>query len=320
MCTHSYSLVWYDWAAWERFIDWQALSGINHVLSMTGQEEVQWKVFTQFNLTDDEIRSWFNGPAFLTWSRGQNEYGNNIAGPLPRSWMRDQWAMQKLILARQRSLGIVGQLPAFQGNVPWALAALQRDSNMTQQGDTGWMSSLDPLFGKIADVWMATLCADFGCTDHWYQVRVWTLLLLLLNTARIECAVVPSPVLTTPQCPRRLAARRLLRRRDCPVARAGRWGVWQCRRRRCCVRAGPPCRISSGASRVECTPSCMHLVRATPKHVPRWLRAELRGVDDARSRTSRLRRGPSLRRYHCPSDGWPLRAAGLKRPCFLPVR
>lgn len=36
VCTHSYSLVWYDWAAWERYIDWSALTGINMMLGMTG--------------------------------------------------------------------------------------------------------------------------------------------------------------------------------------------------------------------------------------------------------------------------------------------
>ena len=72
VCTHSYSLVWYDWDAWQAFIDWMALSGINHALAMTGQEEVQWKVLRQFGVSDYDIRHWFNGPAFLTWSRGQN--------------------------------------------------------------------------------------------------------------------------------------------------------------------------------------------------------------------------------------------------------
>lgn len=33
----------------------------------------------------------------------------------------------------------------------------------------GWMDSLDPEFGKIADLWMETLIQDFG-TDHWYQL------------------------------------------------------------------------------------------------------------------------------------------------------
>lgn len=80
VCTHSYSLVWYDWPAWERFIDWMALSGINFALAMTGQEEVQYKVFAELGVSDIDIRSWFNGPAFLTWSRGQNEYGAGICG------------------------------------------------------------------------------------------------------------------------------------------------------------------------------------------------------------------------------------------------
>lgn len=150
-------------------------------------------MFRNLGLDDATIRNWFNGPAFLcvgaslwrssrrprlnpaapppasrrTWSRGQNEYGNCIAGPLPRSWMQSQWDLQRQILTRYRSLGIVSQLPGFQGNVPWALAALKGDSNITQQGDTGWMYSTDPLFATIADAWMAQLCNDFNCTDHW---------------------------------------------------------------------------------------------------------------------------------------------------------
>jgi hypothetical protein len=169
VCTHSYSLWTYTWPEWSAFIDWMALTGINLFLAMTGQEEVQYKVFTSFGLDDTTIRSWFNGPALLTWSRGQNEYGNNIAGPLPRSWMKAQWDLQLQILNRTRPLGMTGQLPAFQGNVPAALKALRKDSNMTIQGDTAWMDSLDPLFAEIADKWMQTLLGDFG-TDHWYQL------------------------------------------------------------------------------------------------------------------------------------------------------
>jgi alpha-N-acetylglucosaminidase len=114
VCTHSYSLVWYSWKDWENFIDWMALSGINLFLGMTGQEEIQFRVFQKFGLNDTEIRSWFNGPALLTWSRGQNEYGHNIGGPLPRSWMKQQWNMMKDIAKRYRSLGMSAQLPAFQ--------------------------------------------------------------------------------------------------------------------------------------------------------------------------------------------------------------
>ena len=177
VCTHSYTLVWHSWAQWEAFIDETALAGINLVYALTGQEEVQWKVFSALGLNDTNIRGWFNGPAFLTWSRGQNSHGSSIAGPLPRSWMRAQWDLQRTILARERELGIMPILPAFQGNVPWPLAAALKDNNVTRAPaftgpvDTGWMDSLDPVFGRVADLWMATLCADFGCPiGSWYQM------------------------------------------------------------------------------------------------------------------------------------------------------
>ena len=34
VCTHSYTLVWHDWAQWERFIDWMALAGHNSGLEV----------------------------------------------------------------------------------------------------------------------------------------------------------------------------------------------------------------------------------------------------------------------------------------------
>jgi hypothetical protein len=176
VCTHSYTLLWNNFSQWEQFIDWAALSGINMLYALTGQEEIQYKTLAGFGLDDLTIRSWFNGPAFLTWSRGQNSHGSSIGGPLPRSWMAAQWELQRQILPRLRELAIVGLLPAFQGNVPWPLATALNDSNITRAAafygpqDTGWMDSLDPNFGRIADSWMQTLCADFGCDDHFYQM------------------------------------------------------------------------------------------------------------------------------------------------------
>ncbi|CAB9526585.1 Alpha-N-acetylglucosaminidase (NAGLU) tim-barrel domain [Seminavis robusta] len=174
VCTHSYSLVWYDWeSGWEPFLDWASLMGINNLLALTGQEEIQYKVYQKLGLNDEDIRSWFNGPAFLTWSRGQNEYGSGIAGPLPRSWMQQQWELQKdHILPRLKELAIVGQLPGFQGNTPIQLSQLYPHAKMTKMGDTGWLDALDPLYAKIADLWMSTLVDDFGrdMLSHWYQM------------------------------------------------------------------------------------------------------------------------------------------------------
>jgi alpha-N-acetylglucosaminidase len=169
VCTHSYSLDWSGWKEWEQLLYWMALTGVNNYLAMTGQEEVAYRALTSVGLSDTDVRAWFNGPAFLTWSRGQNEYGAGIGGPLPRSFMKAQYALQKQIVARSRELGIVGQLPGFQGNVPIQLKDILHDANITREGYTGWMDSLDPHFGEIADKWMGELVSSFG-TDHWYQL------------------------------------------------------------------------------------------------------------------------------------------------------
>lgn len=44
VCTQSYSYVWWDWARWEKEIDWMALSGINLALAFTGQEAIWQRV------------------------------------------------------------------------------------------------------------------------------------------------------------------------------------------------------------------------------------------------------------------------------------
>jgi hypothetical protein len=175
VCTHSYTLVWQDWTEWEQFIDWMALAGHNSIVAPTGQEEIQYQVLTeQFGVSDLDVRNWTMGPAWLTWSRGQNSHGNGIGGPLPRSFMKNQWSLQKQILSRYRSLGIVGHLPAFGGYAPWAVAVAQNATHRIARGtkaatDTAWIDGRDPLYTSIADAWVKNVIADFG-SDHVWQM------------------------------------------------------------------------------------------------------------------------------------------------------
>ena len=37
-CTFGYTMPWWQWEDWERFIDWMALQGVNLPLAITGQE------------------------------------------------------------------------------------------------------------------------------------------------------------------------------------------------------------------------------------------------------------------------------------------
>ena len=119
--------MWYGEDEWTKHVDEMALKGINMFYAITGQEEIQYQAFLKFGLKDLEIREFFNGPAYLTWSRGQSMQTVGSAASvtsvgatpgLPRSWMLAQHALQKKILAMTRPLGIIGVLPAFQGNMP----------------------------------------------------------------------------------------------------------------------------------------------------------------------------------------------------------
>jgi alpha-N-acetylglucosaminidase len=112
VCTESYSMWWWGWARWEKELDWMNQMGINIALAYVGQEQIYSNVFSSFGV-DDMRTTYFNGPAYLAWSRGQGT--NGMGGPLPAGWMQYQVQLQKNITNRMRDLGIVPILSAFQG-------------------------------------------------------------------------------------------------------------------------------------------------------------------------------------------------------------
>ena len=74
----SYSFVWWDHARWRTEVDWMSLIGINIALVYTGQEKVLLNLYKQFgvDLTNSSgDLDYFNGPAYLSWSRGQSQAG-----------------------------------------------------------------------------------------------------------------------------------------------------------------------------------------------------------------------------------------------------
>ncbi|GBG24441.1 Alpha-N-acetylglucosaminidase [Hondaea fermentalgiana] len=163
--TFSYSYAWFLFADWSYLLDWMVLSGINLSIAYTGQEEVFRKVFNRFGVSNQEYASWTNGIAYLAWSRGQRLHG--CAGGLDLKTMRQQWDLQRKILARMRALGIVAVLPTFQGNVPTSMRQRFPNASMSADG-IAWVDGTDPLFREIQAVYMDTLLEDFG-TDHWYE-------------------------------------------------------------------------------------------------------------------------------------------------------
>ena len=172
-CTYGYTMPWWTWKEWERFIDWMALNGINMPLAITGQEAVWYEVWKEFGMTDEEIRSYFSGPAHLPWHRMANLDG--FGGPLPMSWLEGQKELQKQIVAREREFNMTPVLPAFAGHVPKRFAESHPDADIQQLSEwcgfepTYFLNSADPLFSIIQKSFMDKEIALFG-TDHIYGV------------------------------------------------------------------------------------------------------------------------------------------------------
>uniref|UniRef100_F6V812 Alpha-N-acetylglucosaminidase n=1 Tax=Equus caballus TaxID=9796 RepID=F6V812_HORSE len=175
VCTHSYSFVWWDWARWEREIDWMALNGINLALAWNGQEAIWQRVYLALGMTQSEIDEYFTGPAFLAWGRMGNLH--TWDGPLTRSWHLKQLYLQHRILDRMRSFGMIPVLPAFAGHVPKAITRVFPQVNVTQLGSWGHfncsyscsflLAPEDPLFPVVGSLFLRELTKEFG-TDHIY--------------------------------------------------------------------------------------------------------------------------------------------------------
>ena len=110
-CTFNYSMSWWDWKRWEKEIDWMALHGINMPLAITGEEYTWYIVYKEMGFSDDELKDFFCGPSYFAWFWMGNLDG--WGGPLPLSWMKSHFELQKKILKRERELGMKPVLPAF---------------------------------------------------------------------------------------------------------------------------------------------------------------------------------------------------------------
>ncbi|XP_056649230.1 alpha-N-acetylglucosaminidase isoform X2 [Diorhabda sublineata] len=175
-CTTSYSFVWWDWTQWENHIDWMALNSFNLVLAFNGQEAIWERVYKKLNFTQGDIDEHFTGPAFLSWLRMGNMRG--WGGPLSTHWHERSIWIQKKILERMRSLGIIPVLPAFAGHLPRAIKRLYPDVNVTKMNVWNHFNEsyccpyfLEPtenLFNVIGKMFLEEQTKEFG-TDHVYN-------------------------------------------------------------------------------------------------------------------------------------------------------
>lgn len=171
-CTFNYSMSWWDWKRWEKEIDWMALHGINMPLAITGEEYTWYVVYKEMGFSDDDLNNFFCGPSYFSWFWMGNLDG--WGGPLPLSWMKSHFDLQKKILKRERELGMKPVLPAFTGHVPAAFkkkfpnAKLKATNWKNGFADTYILDSGDPMFSVIGKKFLQTQTKLLG-TDHLYS-------------------------------------------------------------------------------------------------------------------------------------------------------
>ncbi len=170
-CTFGYSLVWHDWAQWKREIDFMALNAINMPLAITGMEMVWLRTLRQFDLSDDEIRHFLSGPAFLPWQYMSNM--DSHAGPLPMEWIESHAELGCRILERERAWGMTPILPGFNGHVPALFAERHPEAHYIRNPSWSNFPSVvmldpaDPLFASVTRVFLKELIELFGTSHHY---------------------------------------------------------------------------------------------------------------------------------------------------------
>lgn len=170
VCTYGYTMPYWDWTRWEKEIDWMALHGIDMPLALVANEAISARVWKKLGLTDNEINTYFVGPAHLPWMRMGNISG--LDSPLPEAWHTSQIELQHKILSQMRTLGMKPICPAFAGFVPEAIQRIHPDAKLTETHWGGafrnWM--LDPeqeLFSRIGQMFIEEWEAEFGENEYY---------------------------------------------------------------------------------------------------------------------------------------------------------
>ena len=165
-CTFNYSMSWYDWAAWEKELDWMALNGINLALAVTGTEKVWQGTLRRFGFSDDELSKFIPGPAQSAWWLMGNLEG--WRGPVSQDWIDGQSDLQQKILTRMNELGIEPVMQGFYGMVPRALAGKYASHRILDQGLFGgfnrpaYLDPADSLFAPMAEAFYEELTGLYG--------------------------------------------------------------------------------------------------------------------------------------------------------------
>lgn len=165
-CTLDYSMCWWDFARWEREIDFMAMNGINMPLCVIGTEAVWFETLLEFGFTESEALSTISGPAFYAWQLMTNIEG--YMHPENKRYVYERLELGRRILARVLEFGMTPIQQGFSGHVPMLLREKRPEANIVPKN--GWclfpktaqLDPLDPLFSEFGTAYLKRLDALLG--------------------------------------------------------------------------------------------------------------------------------------------------------------
>lgn len=131
-CTYGYTMAFWGWEEYEALLDWYAMNGVNTMLDLVGQEEIQRRLLREFGYTEEELVDYIPGPAYFPWFFMQNMSG--WGGPLPEAWYVRQVELGRRIHDRMQNYGISPVLMGYAGMVPNDFSKKNPDACVIKQG------------------------------------------------------------------------------------------------------------------------------------------------------------------------------------------
>ncbi|GJJ08051.1 hypothetical protein Clacol_002258 [Clathrus columnatus] len=182
--TFSYTTAFYTFDQWSFLLDWMALKGVNLPLAWVGYEYIFLQTLKQVGMSEQDVISFFSGPAFQAWNRFGNIQGSWDGGSgesgLPLQWINDQFALQKQIIARMVELGMTPILPAFTGFLPCSITTLYPNATVVNNKNWGgfpdnltsdcFLLPTDPLFTKIQKIFIQNQKTAYGNVTNMYTL------------------------------------------------------------------------------------------------------------------------------------------------------
>ena len=163
-----YVYPYWDWAQWEKELDYIAVHGFNTLMAPAATEAIAERVWRKLGLAQAEIDAFYTGPAHLPWQRMGNLTQHD--GPLPPSWHADQIAIQHKLLDRMRELGIEPIVPGFAGFVPPGIKRIHPQLKLhtalwggfAKEKQSLMIPPSEPLFAEIEKLYVAEWQKEFG--------------------------------------------------------------------------------------------------------------------------------------------------------------